>query len=1350
MPGLYFEASVNMKQLEQDLRLGSQSVQDFVRQNEAAASKIDSIYKNAATALAAYFSFDAMEGLTDQIIDVRGQMQQLQISFTTMLGSKDAADQLLAQVVMTAAKTPFSLTDLAQGTKQLLAYGESAKTVNSTLVRLGNISAGLSVPIDRLIMAYGQVQAKGKLQGDDMRQFTEAGIPMIGELAKKFGVADSEISKMVESGKVGFNDVKDVINNMTNAGGKFYNLMEAQSDSLPGRISNLGDSIDQMFNKMGADNQATIEGVIDSLGWMVDNYQEFIDILKIAVATYGTYRAAVIAVSIAEKVRYQVTLAQMASTQSLTTLQALQAMVLGKVKDAQALLNKTMLANPYVAAATAIAALVTTLVLFANTATAAERAADKLGEINKDASDGAKEEQNKIDGLVAAIRSEVSTREQKNAALKKLNDIMPDNLGYITEEAVRTGRATEVIDTYIRSVERQIKIDAIREELKKSQQRVMSAGKDIGLASSVWNTIKSGGNAAVGQVTAIADIVGSEGQYQQTLMKDLKKLTEESIVVENKVAQTKARTISVIDAEIKQKKEEQQSIAKTRQEYEVYEQQIKKLEAERDAISGGKSKKSKTVADGEAYREQLNKLYSDINKDKLSLMQDGTDKELQSIKNEYKDKINEINKQEQSLLEAYNKSKGLKKGDKGYLSQLPEEAKDAIAQLKQVEETVKNSKELKLLLGGSDELVLDTSMDALLESTKTFQQKRLDIVGQGMLDIATLDNKGLKDQAAERRKQMNNDVKELEASNREKQKSFSYLYDSIDKWGKKALQARLDRINEDLKNTKLTDNEKLALEKALSETTQELASKAPLVAMRELDKKIAAAKQKIASANGDANKIKDAQKEIDNSTAKKGEILSESFGNVAGHLSNIAQIVGQFNEGLGETIQLASGLAGAFSQIAQGNYAGGIISGAASIITSITQKSAKDEAERRKEQELANDRLAKQLDIINKLYEMQKDLIDSAYGTDKIKAYTTAIESAKTSLDGVIEKYKTFELRNAKGRTNNGGEITTLSTNLFESSEKYKEYFKTYQDYLRLTKGITNQLSEEDWNAQKKSLDYSLNSIDYTKSLSDVQSQLDANRDRIKNIYKMVNDMLSQGINITNKEALDNLISDYEKYAEEINSLMDKQRNVLTGSTYDAVVDSLASAFDDGVVSAEEFTKTFGDLMKNQVLNSLKMQMLEKPLRDFYNQFALASESDGKLTADEVIALRATYEKIAADAKVKFDDLNAVMQGAGLDIFGAASGTKENSAVGIVKNLSENTGSEIVGNLTGMRYDIREQNMTIREQLAAMNESVSVQRAIEANTAMTVKNLVLVVNHLSGISDKLGVNSTQIGRETGK
>jgi tape measure domain-containing protein len=995
MAGIFFESGFNYLQLERDLQRGKMSVGDFVRENERAGRQIDSLWKNAGTAVAAYFTFDVAKNIGSQIIEVRGQMQQLTVAFTTMLGSKEKADTLMQQMVNTAASTPFSLTQVADGAKRLLAYGISAETVNDTLVKLGNAASGVSVPLDRMILAYGQVKAKGKLQGDDMRQFMEMGLPLVHQLAMQFGVADSEISKMVESGKVGFSAVEQAINSMTGAGGQFYNLMQEQSKTIPGMISNLGDSIDQMFNKLGTDNQGTIEGTIGLLSLMVENYQLFINILKIAVAAYGTYKAAVIAVSIAEKVRYQMTLAQMASTQGLTTLQAFQAIVIGKVKDAQAMLNKTMLANPYALAAAAIIALVATLVLFSDNATAAEKAAKKLGDITKDAADGAKEERVKIDALISTIRSEVTTREQKNDALKKLNDIMPDNLGYITEEAVRTGKATAAIDTYIRSVERQIKIDAIKEEMKQSQQRIMGAGRDVGFGTSVWNTIKTGGNAALGQALAIVDISGDEFKYQQALMKDLTKLTEEGIVVDNKVSQSKKRTISVIDAEIKQKKDEQQAVATTSAEYKAYEQQIKKLEAEREGISGGK-KSGKAVADATAYREQLYKVYSEINKNKETLMKDGFDKEMSTIKNAYSDQLAAVSKQEADLLVAYNKSKGLKKGDKSYISQLPEEAKDAIDKLRALAEQAKAAKELSLFFGeGKDQIVEDISMDALLESTKTFEQKRLDIVGQAMLEIATLENKGLTDQAAVRRKKMKGDVGELEASHRTELKSWAYLYENIDKWGKKALLARVAMLKEDAKVSKITAEEKLAIDKALADTEAELAKKGPLDALKIINENIEKAKKKVVEAKTLAEKQK-AQGELDTETAKKGAILSDTFSTVAGHLQGIAGIVGQVNEGLGEAIDNANQMANAISQLASGNYVGAAISFASTIVSTI--------AKSKKEAEIQAKMLVDvQLNALRETLRLYNEAIGSAKGLDTITATNAAIEKTKNNIKATID-----------------------------------------------------------------------------------------------------------------------------------------------------------------------------------------------------------------------------------------------------------------------------------------------------------------------------------------------------------
>ena len=188
-----------------------------------------------------------VEQLAEHIFNVRSQFQQLEISFTTMLGSEQRAGALMNQLVQTAAKTPFDMSSITNGAKQLLAYGTAANEVNDILVHLGDISAGLSVPLNDLVYLYGTTMSQGRMYTMDLRQFMGRGIPMAEELGKIMGKTTQEVQQAVTDGKVGADLVKKAIINMTEEGGKFGGLMEKQSTTLQGKWSNIGDSVDQMF-----------------------------------------------------------------------------------------------------------------------------------------------------------------------------------------------------------------------------------------------------------------------------------------------------------------------------------------------------------------------------------------------------------------------------------------------------------------------------------------------------------------------------------------------------------------------------------------------------------------------------------------------------------------------------------------------------------------------------------------------------------------------------------------------------------------------------------------------------------------------------------------------------------------------------------------------------------------------------------------------------------------------------------------------------------------------------------------------------------------------------------------------
>ena len=257
--------------------------------------------QRGATYLTTFLVGQGFAGVLQSIATTRGQFQQLEIAFETMLGSGTKAQALMNQMVDTAAKTPFDLMGVAGGAKQLMAYGLAADKVNDTLVKLGNIASGLSIPLNDIVYLYGTTMVQGRLYTQDVRQFTGRGIPLVRELADMYGVTAEKINEMVTAGKIGFADVEKVLNKLTGAGGQFYNLMAKQSASLTGMISNLEDAWDSMLNEIGKQNQDLFAGAIGMASTLVENYDEIIRILKAVAIGYGSVKAGIVANTLATK-----------------------------------------------------------------------------------------------------------------------------------------------------------------------------------------------------------------------------------------------------------------------------------------------------------------------------------------------------------------------------------------------------------------------------------------------------------------------------------------------------------------------------------------------------------------------------------------------------------------------------------------------------------------------------------------------------------------------------------------------------------------------------------------------------------------------------------------------------------------------------------------------------------------------------------------------------------------------------------------------------------------------------------------------------------------------------------------
>lgn len=414
------------------------------------------------------FSLAALEQLGSTIINTRGEIQQLEIALETMLGSKVKADKMMQDIMVFAQETPFTLTEVASNTKQLMAMGIAADDVMTTMKALGDVAAGVSVPISRIAINYGQVSALGKLQQREIRDFAMAGIPIVEELSKVMGKTVEEVSALVSAGRVGFPEVREAFISMSSEGGKFYNLMSKQNASVTGQISKLKDQLQLMFNEIGKANEGVIYSGIGGLAYLVENYEKVAKILAALVVTYGAYRTAIYLASLAEK-------------QQLLSVTLLE--------KAQKLLNATMMKNPIVAVTVVVVGLATAMWALRDSTTAAEKAQAKFNQQQSDAADIENQRKNELEQLVRALQDETTASTEKYRVLELLRKSYPKLVEQYIDEKGHVRDLVGLWKSYNEQVAKN-RMQSNRELYDKAQTRVTQAEQKLKEAQNS-NTLRS-------------------------------------------------------------------------------------------------------------------------------------------------------------------------------------------------------------------------------------------------------------------------------------------------------------------------------------------------------------------------------------------------------------------------------------------------------------------------------------------------------------------------------------------------------------------------------------------------------------------------------------------------------------------------------------------------------------------------------------------------------------------------------------------------------------------------------------------------------------------------------------------
>ena len=507
---LYFDVLLNDESLQQGLQRSRESFRSLGESANAELQSMDGFMAKAAQTAAGLFAVDKIKDFVSQLALVRGEYQQLEVAFETMLGSKSKADALMGQLIDTAAKTPFEMSEVAEASKMLLAYGMEGDKVNETLIRLGDIAAGLSMPLKDLAFLYGTTMVQGRLYTQDLNQFLGRGIPLADELAKQFGKNKSEVKKLVEEGKIGFPEVQKAIEALTGEGSKFGGLMDKQSKTIKGQLSNIEDAWEQMMNEIGRSQEGNISGALDITGKLIENWKTIGKVVLSVVAIYGAYKAATMVAAVAtriaaaasESMAYQQKLAAMQGI-ALSEAQAGVAAASSMATGAFNALKVAFASNPFGLIITAITTVITLFVAFRSEVDETTQMSEKFGESAAKSIQQVESLSTVLMGLDEGTGVYKKTMEELNTILEDYGVTQikeGDNIDTINK---KRQLAIELIKN--EGIERQ-RLNAIQtandeygQKLQESQQdlagKFRNAKYDTGLrngdGSVVWGNIKS-------------------------------------------------------------------------------------------------------------------------------------------------------------------------------------------------------------------------------------------------------------------------------------------------------------------------------------------------------------------------------------------------------------------------------------------------------------------------------------------------------------------------------------------------------------------------------------------------------------------------------------------------------------------------------------------------------------------------------------------------------------------------------------------------------------------------------------------------------------------------------------------
>jgi len=401
-------------------------VKQLGRDIDEAADKGTAGFGRLEKAAIAFFSIQKAKEFVGKVYEVRSEIEKLETSFRVLVGNKDKADALFASIRKFAVETPMQLKDLAGAAQTMMGFGIATEDVMENLKALGNVAMGDSQKFQSLALAFSQMSATGKLMGQDFLQMVNAGFNLLDQMAKTTGKSVAVLKKEMSEGAISADMVRQAFIDATGEGGKFNGMLEAKSKTMAGAYSNLQGAIDDMLNEIGQKSEGIMSGAIDVATTLAQNYETVGKVLAGLIGTYGVYKAAVMTVTAIESFRTKNLALQAVGISGVSAAEAIHYGWLVLVQKAQALLNATMLANPYVAVAAAIAAVTAALLAFGSEQDRINAAYDEYIRKKDDAIKKEEEHKRKINELIQIAGDEQLSTDSRRKAMVRLMGEYPE------------------------------------------------------------------------------------------------------------------------------------------------------------------------------------------------------------------------------------------------------------------------------------------------------------------------------------------------------------------------------------------------------------------------------------------------------------------------------------------------------------------------------------------------------------------------------------------------------------------------------------------------------------------------------------------------------------------------------------------------------------------------------------------------------------------------------------------------------------------------------------------------------------------------------------------------------------